>query len=173
MKIDDIKYISTKSGDQGTSANYDNVRYLKDDILFETLGTIDELSSNLGLVYQVTHIEDIPQIQQDLQDINSLIATSNQERRSKLRQIKDLDIEKLERLEKEYLKEAHITHEFVLPGSESIESAYLDIARTITRRAERRMVSFIHTNQRNDLDNALKYVNRLSDLLFIMARKKR
>lgn len=173
MKIDQVKHISTKTGDKGTSANYDNVRYLKDDILFETLGTIDELSSHLGLVYQITKINDLKQIQQNLQDINSLIATSNVERRQKLRQLREKDIEFLELLEETHLKEAHITHEFVLPGSESLESAYFDIARTITRRSERRLVSFIQTNQRTDLQMSLQYINRLSDLLFIMARKKR
>lgn len=173
MKIEDIKYISTKTGDSGTSVNYDNVRYSKDDTLFEALGTIDELSSVLGIVYQTNTNDEIKVIQKTLQYINSIIATSDETRRSRLRQITDEDISYLEDLEKAHLKNANITHEFVLPGSESLESAYLDLARTITRRVERRVVSFINDKGRKDLSLVLSYINRLSDLLFIMARKKR
>ncbi len=173
MKIDKVNQISTGVGDKGTSINFNNIRYSKDDILFEVLGTIDELSSVLGICFQVTNYEEIKVIQRTLQDINSLIATSVEEKRIYLTQIKQRDIEYLEEIESKYLKTSHITHEFVLPGSESKLSAFLDLARTVTRRSERRLVTFIDTYNREDLSLCLVYLNRLSDLLFIMARQKK
>lgn len=173
MKIKDIAQISTGTGDKGTSRNYDNIEFNKDDILFEVLGTIDELSSMLGLCFQHTKEEFIKGIQRTLQDVNSLIATSDPVRRGKLKQISKEDIEQLEQIEQITLNDVEIGHEFVLPGSENVASAYYDLARTITRRAERRLVTFVKEKKRTDVHFIQVYLNRLSDLLFIIARKKR
>ncbi|MFW5914108.1 MAG: ATP:cob(I)alamin adenosyltransferase, partial [Bacillota bacterium] len=75
MGINKVENISTKKGDTGTSRDYSNLPYPKDDILFETLGTIDELSAVLGIAYHHTHYEQIKIIQKTLQAINALIAT--------------------------------------------------------------------------------------------------
>ena len=171
MKIEDIKYISTKTGDLGTSSNYSNERFDKDDSLFEVLGTIDELSSNLGVVYHVINIQELKTIQQQLQTINSIIATTKESQKSRIKTISNEDIECLEELENKYLLTASITHEFVLPGSESLASAHLDVARTVCRRAERRLITFIKEHDRKDLQYVSMYLNRLSDLLFILARQ--
>ena len=168
--IKDIKQISTKKGDKGTSVSYDNETYNKDDILFDTLGVIDELSSNLALCYHHSQYQELKTIQRTLQDIMSLVATFDEERRSRLKRITEDDVLFLEETEKQYLELATISNEFVLPGSESIKSAYFDVSRTITRRAERRLVSYIEKYNRFDLFKSLKYINRLSDLLYIMAR---
>lgn len=170
--IKDIKQISTKKGDKGTSVSYDNVTYSKDDILFETLGTIDELSSTLALVLHSSKFIELKVVQRTLQDIMSLIATFDTDRRSRLNKIDDQTTTDLEEVEKKYLKFAEIGNAFVLPGSESMRSAYLDISRTKARKAERRLVTFINKYERTDLTSCLKYLNRLSDLLFIMARMK-
>ena len=170
--IKDIKQISTAKGDKGTSVSYDNETYSKDDILFDTLGVIDELSSHLGLCFHHTNYIELKMIQQTLQDIMSLVATFDHDRRNRLTSISESDVLLLEDTEKKYLETTEIGNQFVLPGTESVASAHLDIARTITRRAERKLVSFIEKYQRFDLFKSLKYINRLSDLLYIMARQK-
>lgn len=174
-KIDDFTFISTKKGDGGTSRNYSNDTVLKTDILFDTLGTIDELSSMLGVTYHSSaYQEEIKQVQLDLQHIMSLIATrADDSRYHKLTHITPEDIERLEGWEQQILKDCHIEPRFVLPGSESsLEGAYLDVCRSLTRRCERTVLKYIEQHDRLDLDKVKQYLNRLSDLLFIMARSK-
>lgn len=174
MKIKSYKQISTKKGDKGTSKDYSNNEYSKDDLLFEVVGSIDELSSLLGVVYHYTEFkEEIKTVQRKLQDVNSLVATTNSEVRITLNQVSVEDIKKLESMEEEILKTTEIKPVFVLPGSDSSkEGAYLDLARSVTRRVERTLVRYVNNNNREDLFLSMKYINRLSDLLFIMARNK-
>ena len=172
-KIDNYKVISTTSGDKGLSKNYSNVELSKSNILFEALGNIDELSSTLGNLYHKTVEKDIIRlIQQKLQNISSLIATSDDSaRRESISKITKHDIEVIEELEQRLLSNTVIEPLFVLPGSDtSMLGAYYDIARAVTRRAERSLVMFTEINRRSDLDFCLMYLNRLSDLLFIYAR---
>jgi cob(I)alamin adenosyltransferase len=174
MKLERYTQISTKSGDKGHSSNYNNQRFRKDDLLFDTIGTIDELSSLLGIVYHYSkHGDLIKRIQLKLQHINSLIATTKQEMFEGLNKVTEEDIRYLEEQEQALLETVTIERMFVLPGSEgSKESAYLQLARAVTRRAERHLVRFVYENDRHNLDDALRYLNRLSDLLFILASKK-
>lgn len=172
-KIDNYKVISTTSGDKGLSRNYSNVKLSKSNILFETLGNIDELSSSLGLIYHMTEDKDIIRlIQTKLQNISSLIATSeDSKRRESLVQITKDDILVVEELEQRLLNETVIEPIFVLPGSDTSKlGAQYDMSRAITRRAERSLVMFTEINNRRDLDYCKMYLNRLSDLLFIYAR---
>jgi len=172
-KIDDYKFISTAKGDKGTSRNYSNEEFSKSDILFDTLGSIDELSSALGVVYHYTESKDeIRLIQKTLQNISSLVATStSSSQRDKLAEINNEDIKELEKQEQGLLAKSKILPKFVLPGSDTSKTgAYFDLARSIARRTERNLVRFIEKNQRNDLQYCLMYINRLSDLLFIYAR---
>lgn len=172
-EIKDYRVISTKKGDKGTSKNYSNEEFSKSDLLFETLGTIDELSSHLGICYHTGRYQsEIRKIQKNLQDINSLIATSDAEvRNERLRPITEFDISFLETLEKTILEKCEISPSFVLPGSDtSMEGASFDLSRAIARRAERILVRFKSEHQRDDLSFVSAYINRLSDLLFIMAR---
>ncbi|MFP4286281.1 MAG: ATP:cob(I)alamin adenosyltransferase [Candidatus Izemoplasmataceae bacterium] len=174
MRIDKINQISTKKGDTGFSKNYSNEAFPKDDILFETLGSMDELSSLLGLTYHYTQYEKIKTIQNTLQACNSLIATNiktNKATYDKLRQINELDINFIEEEEETLLTNNPLEPRFVLPGSEaSLEGAYFDYARAVCRRCERALVRFVNTYDREDLIYVKKYLNRLSDLLFILAR---
>jgi cob(I)alamin adenosyltransferase len=172
-KIDDYKVISTTSGDKGLSRNYSNVQLSKSNILFEALGNIDELSSSLGVIYHMTKEQDIIRlIQTKLQNISSLIATSDDSsRRDSLVKITNDDILVIEELEQRLLNETIIEPLFVLPGSDTSKlGSYYDLSRSITRRAERSLVMFVEINRRDDLNYCLKYLNRLSDLLFIYAR---
>lgn len=174
MAIDNYTQISTKTGDKGTSKNYSNEAFSKSDLLFETLGTIDELSSTLGLTFHHTHYEKIKNIQATLQAINALVATNQNrhpKRYSALRQINQKDIEFIENEEAAFLENKPIDPRFYLPGSEtSLKGAYFDIARAITRRAERTLIRYLDTTKRDDLTYVQKYLNRLSDLFFILAR---
>ena len=174
-KIDNYKVISTTSGDKGLSRNYSNVELSKSNILFETLGNIDELSSSLGIIYHITKDQDIIRLMQTkLQNISSLIATSvDSTRRDSLVKITNDDILVIEELEQRLLNETVIEPLFVLPGSDTSKlGAQYDLSRAITRRAERSLVMFTEINRRRDLDYCLKYLNRLSDLLFIYARSE-
>ncbi len=174
MVIKDAKQISTKRGDAGTSKNYTNESFPKDDVLFESLGTNDELSSYLGLTYHQLQIPMIKTIQAHLQNINSLIATnpnSHPERYNALKSITQTDVEALEADGQRMLTLTPIEPRFFLPGSETSEGgAYLDLSRTVCRRAERRLVAFIAVRERDDLALCRQYLNRLSDWLFIAAR---
>lgn len=174
-KIDNAKVISTKKGDEGTSRNYSNDVLEKTDILFDAVGSIDELSSLLGVVYhQCDYKSEIKRVQLDLQHIMSLLATNINDRNfEKLIQIDNDDINWIENLEQSILNQCEILPRFVLPGSDSsIAGAYLDLARSITRRTERIVIMFAKEYQRHDLDTVKRYLNRLSDLLFIMARSR-
>ena len=175
MNVTKYTQISTKKGDKGTSRDYSNNEYPKDDIIFEILGDMDELTSMLGVTYHYSVFKEyIKEIQKRLQDINSQIATQEESRRSKLRVIKEEDIKDLESIEEHILKETTIEPVFILPGSDgSKESAYLDLSRSIVRRCERSLVRFSNINDRTDLELPKKYLNRLSDLLFIMARNRK
>ena len=173
--IDKYTFISTKNGDAGTSRNYSNGTLPKTDLLFEALGTIDELSSMLGLTYHYSaYQKELTTIQLDLQHIMSLIATRTDDPRyGTLSAITDSDITRLELYEQTILTTCQIEPRFVLPGSESSkEGAYLDVSRSLARKCERTILRYKAFHHRDDLNLVAMYLNRLSDLLFIMARSK-
>jgi cob(I)alamin adenosyltransferase len=172
-KIEDATMISTKQGDKGTSKNYSSEELLKTNILFDTLGTMDELSSYLGVCFHLTPFKaEIRSIQTTLQHINSHLATNeNDPRQEKITQVTIDDINYLEALEDKYIKQTNIKPVFVLPGSDSSkEGAYLDLARALARKAERQVNRFYEVENRAPRETVLQFLNRLSDLLFIMAR---
>lgn len=173
-ELNELKYVSTKTGDKGFSKNYSNESIPKTDILFDTLGNIDELNSSIGLSYHYAnkYQEDLRIIQKDLQNIMSIIATNvTSKQYQKITQIKEEDIVKLEIIEEQILKKHPLKPVFALPGSDCLkEGAYLDLTRSIARRVERMVLKFKTLNDRDDLDKVSRYLNRLSDLLFLMAR---
>lgn len=159
--------IYTRTGDKGNTSLFDGTRVLKSHIRVETYGTIDELNSTLGVV--LSHLQksavttELERIQHDLLDIGSALATpyplpvTGLEKRSK-------DFEKL--IDEMTANMPEIAY-FILPGGGQAGS-HLHVARTITRRAERQLVGLL---QKEDVDEAIvMYINRLSDLLFTMAR---
>jgi len=185
--------VTTKNGDGGKSSNYDGEYYSKDDLLFETLGELDELSSWLGKVriaergpflgvFKMINGSPIDKIQLILQYGGSLVATnprfnsigdSTNTNYIKLKKITTEDIDFLEKLEKDLLESGvKIENGFILPGKTAL-SADIDIARAVCRRVERAVVRYmIQEKDRYDLKHLSMYLNRLSDLLFILARKE-
>ena len=174
--------IVTRQGDTGRSSNYDGEYYSKDDILFDTLGNIDELSSWIGKIKHLTETRMFCEVvQTTLQYGGSLVATNprfntNSEPTNtnyiSLKKIKQEDVDFLEAKIKSLLEtKVTIKNGFVLPGG-SLVSADVDIARSVCRRTERSVVRYMiqQNGERYDLKHLSMYLNRLSDLLFTIAR---
>ncbi len=156
----------TKTGDGGTTSLMNGVRVSKSDDRIELLGTIDELSSHMGLAKVVaddTVKETLSKIQSELIGIMAGIADPRDVKyKVKQEQIAFLEKE-IDRIEGSFEREM----KFVLYGG-CEASARLDVARAVARRAER---CFRKVSLRYGADvNALQYVNRLSDFLYISAR---
>ncbi|WP_420400324.1 cob(I)yrinic acid a,c-diamide adenosyltransferase [Flagellimonas sp.] len=165
--------IYTKTGDKGTTALFTGKRVPKHHIRIESYGTIDELNSFLGLLRDQdmdSHTKDVLSlIQNKLFTVGAILATEpTKENRLKIPRISDEDIHLLEK-EMDQMNEElpEMTH-FILPGGHTTVS-YCHIARTICRRAER-MISYLHENDPVP-ESLLSYINRLSDYLFVLARK--
>lgn len=171
--------IYTKTGDTGTTALFGGTRVPKDHIRIESCGTVDELNSHIGLIRDQdfnAHYKDILiEIQDRLFTVGAILATppekevmKNGEKRLQNLGIIESDIELLEK-EIDAMEEAlpPMTH-FVLPGGHTTVS-YCHIARCVCRRAERLAVHLDHNEPVAEI--AIKYLNRLSDYLFVLARK--
>lgn len=172
MPITEVNQISTKTGDQGQSKNFVNETFGKDDLLFEVLGTMDELSSFIGLSYHYVKKEELLIIQRSIQEINTIVATNpNHILYKKIKKLTDEPIEQIESNMANLLNLCPLEPKFCLPGSDtSLGGAYIDVARSIARKAERTLVRFVKETQRTDLTTTMKYINRLSDYLFVLAR---
>lgn len=171
--------IYTKTGDKGTTALFGGSRVPKHHIRIESYGTVDELNSHIGLIRSQDmnphYIEVLITIQNRLFTLGSILATdpkkailrSGQERLN-IPKISSKDIEALEsEMDQMNAEMPEITH-FVLPGGHPTVS-YCHIARTVCRRAER-LASALN-DMEPFLPEALMYLNRLSDYLFVLARK--
>ena len=172
LKIDKASQIATKTGDKGDSGDYSGNRLSKSDRLFSVLGKIDEASSFIGLATHYVSNPDLVHIQTDLQAIMTLVATDPDDpKRKELTPNKTEDSAWLESCMDNLLAKYPVEPMFFLPGSDtSLGGAYLDMARAITRSAERELVAFIREKHRHDLCQSLTYLNRLSDLLFVYVR---
>jgi len=165
--------IYTKTGDKATTALFTGKRVPKHHIRIESYGTIDELNAFLGLVRdQVTDptIKTLlAQIQNKLFTVGAILATEpSKENRLKIPRIHDGDIMILEKeMDRMNAELPEMTH-FILPGGHTTVS-YCHIARTVCRRAER-MISYLNENEPVP-EGVLKYINRLSDYIFVLARK--
>ena len=171
--------IYTKTGDQGKTSLYGGTRVKKSNLRIDAYGTVDELNSYIGLVKDQledeTVIEDLLRIQNKLFALGAMLATPLD--KQKLKDGSDrLKIEKIEATEIAYLESRmdkmneHLepmTH-FILPGGHTIVS-FCHIARCVCRRAERIVVELADTEEINSY--VLIYLNRLSDYLFVLARK--
>ena len=160
--------IYTKTGDKGQTSLYDGPRVDKDSIRVESYGTIDELNSYRGLCMHYINEDEkkvLFNIQRDLFYIGSELATKNTEKLNKV--VTDNDIKNLENIIDKYMGEAKGIDSFIIPGT-SLASAHLHIARTICRRAERIIISLSKIEEVNPM--LIKYINRLSDALYAIAR---
>lgn len=161
--------IYTKTGDKGTTSLYDNKRVSKDDIRVESYGTIDELGAAMGLAKN--YVEDkemydyIYNIQNKLFVVATNLATEDKEKVK--HHIVEEDIADLEKIIDLYMGRLNNPTGFIINGAGK-KSGHLHVARTICRRAERRIISLVGIAEVDPL--VLKYVNRLSDALYAMAR---
>lgn len=155
-------------GDKGETSLIGK-RVSKDDSRVEAYGTIDELNSAIGLAKSFSNLDQISspleKIQNDLFIIGAELATITEKGTSS--KISDADVLWLEKISDEMEKEILPLKKFVLPNGSQIASA-LHLARAICRRAERRIVSLARKENVNP--EIIRYVNRLSDVLFVMAR---
>lgn len=161
--------IYTKTGDKGNTSLFDNVRVSKDDIRVESYGTIDELGSFMGLAKNYVEDEQMYGIIQEIQNKLFTVATNlATEDSSKVKHhILEKDIERLEEIIDLYMGRLNNPTGFIVPGSGK-KSGHLHVARTICRRAERRIITLTNHAEVDSL--VVKYVNRLSDALYAMAR---
>jgi cob(I)alamin adenosyltransferase len=164
--------IYTKKGDKGETSLLGGERVPKFHPRIEAYGTIDELNSYIGLIRDQNIDEHARKILLEIQDrlfiAESLLAAGDPEPKNKLPRLTESDVKLLEneidRMEK-HLKP--LTH-FILPGGHPVVS-HTHVARCICRRAERLTIKVAHDFQVDDL--IIKYLNRLSDYLFVLARK--
>ncbi|MBI3501813.1 MAG: cob(I)yrinic acid a,c-diamide adenosyltransferase [Bacteroidetes bacterium] len=164
--------IYTKKGDKGETSLLGGTKVKKSNIRIESYGTVDELNSWLGLIRDQNISADtkkfLVHIQGRLFTIGSHLATDPQRPKPK---IPDITEENVTALEKEIDKMNETIPEmksFVLPGGHTTVS-YCHIARCVCRRAERNIVHLSREEKVEDI--IIKYLNRLSDYLFILARK--
>ena len=162
----------TGGGDAGTTSLVGGTRVGKDDARLEAYGTLDELNSHIGLLAAGSAVDDhdrtvLADIQRRLFDAGTLLATEPGSRWQPApfgeAPAKALEAE-IDRLDAALPP----LRSFILPGGH-IESARAHVARTVARRAERRMVALARTGVDVDPD-VMRYINRLSDYLFALAR---
>jgi cob(I)alamin adenosyltransferase len=165
--------IYTKTGDQGETSLWGGTRVPKDHLRIEAYGTVDELNSWLGYLSTCSGFEDdgflIHQIQQDLFTIGSILAADPEKKSLKLPELRGDAIEQLEFRIDKLDAELPALKNFILSGGHP-SNAIAHIARTICRRAERCVVALGHHETLPP--HVLTYLNRLSDLLFQMARNQ-
>ncbi len=167
--------IYTKTGDDGTTGLLYGGRISKADPAAEAYGTVDEAVAALGTARALATAEDlrslILKLQRGLFVVGADLATNPDERDRLQAGVSLVDRRMIEELEAiiDRIVEAHpLPREFIVPGANPI-SAALDVARGTVRRAERRSVE-MREGGRTVNDDAVKFLNRLSDLLFVMAR---
>ncbi|XP_019956661.1 corrinoid adenosyltransferase MMAB [Paralichthys olivaceus] len=171
-----IPKIYTKTGDKGFSSTFTGERRPKEDHIFQALGNTDELSSAIGLAREFcldkghTFTYQLDKIQCILQDLGSNIATprsSARESHTKKTQFTAQPITDLETWIDNFTKDLPPLTNFILPsGGKS--SAALHLARTVCRRAERSVAPIVRSGEADP--DVAKFLNRLSDYLFTVAR---
>ncbi|WP_028034796.1 cob(I)yrinic acid a,c-diamide adenosyltransferase [Chelativorans sp. J32] len=172
-----LNKIYTKTGDDGTTGLVGGARRLKCDLRVAAYGTVDEASACIGMarIHTAEGHPDIDamlaRIQNDLFDLGADLATPEQtgESRATALRVVASQTARLEREIDALNENLSPLTSFVLPGG-SPAAAALHLARTVTRRAERLMVELGQMPEEIVGDEALRYVNRLSDFLFVAAR---
>ena len=164
--------IYTKSGDQGETSLYGGMRVHKDHIRIEAYGTVDELNAHVGVMMSyLKNQEEITfwqGVQSRLFDIGALLAFDGRKKTLHLPDIAEIQVVDLENKIDELNAGLEPIKNFILPSGQ-LSVAQCHVARTVCRRAERAVVKLSHTEEINPL--LQKYLNRLSDLLFVMARE--
>lgn len=163
--------IYTRGGDKGETSLGTGRRVPKHDLRVEAYGTVDEANAALGLARLHTTGDDdamLARIQNDLFDLGADLCTPEGEgRRREALRVTDTQVERLEREIDAMNARLAPLRSFILPGG-SPAAAHLHYARTVVRRAERQMTALAASEPVTSA--AIRYVNRLSDHLFVMAR---
>ncbi|MFK0166806.1 cob(I)yrinic acid a,c-diamide adenosyltransferase [Rhizobium sp. NPDC090279] len=171
-----LNKIYTKTGDDGTTGLAAGPRRLKHDLRVESYGTVDETNSAIGVArLHLAGMADLDamlmRIQNDLFDLGADLSTPETDEPPAYEPLRIIDhqVERLEHAIDRLNADLEPLRSFVLPAG-SPASAHLHLARTIARRAERLMVALSRSKGERVSPAALKYINRLSDFLFVAAR---
>lgn len=164
--------IYTKTGDQGITSLFGGKRVSKADLRIETYGTVDELNSFIGLVRDQEvnrkRKNSLVEIQDRLFTMGSILATEPENTKVKIPSLSEKDIQFLENEMDTMEAELPPMRSFVLPGGHQSVS-FCHVARTVCRRAERLAIAL---KAQEDVELlVIKYLNRLSDYLFVLSRK--
>jgi cob(I)alamin adenosyltransferase len=160
-----LSKIYTRTGDDGTTGLGDGTRVAKDSARVNAYGTVDELNSAIGLVLACDIADRIREVltqaQHDLFDLGGELCIPG------MAMIDEADITRLEDMLDAFNETLPPLKDFILPGGD-LAAAHCHLARTICRRAEREVVTLSHHDAVRG--EAIRYLNRLSDLLFVLAR---
>lgn len=171
-----MKRIYTRTGDAGTTGIHGGERVAKDDVRIEANGALDELNCHIGIIRSmlpeqsgqgISFDAPLQECQQILMALMSLVATPSAKRAQNPNSLPESLIPDIESQIDRFTAEAGESGHFILPGRTPL-AARMQLARAVCRRAERRL----WTLHRQDPlpEEILRYINRLSDLLFVMAR---
>lgn len=167
-----ITKVYTKTGDKGETSLGGGQRVPKDSLRITSYGTVDELNSYIGVAIASGLDSEITQelkiIQNELFHLGSdLCFTEEDKIKFSIPLIKENHVDKLEKLMDNYSEKLSPLENFILPGG-TVGASNLHVARTICRRAEREVISLAKNESIGSF--VIKYLNRLSDTLFVMAR---
>lgn len=164
--------VYTRSGDKGTTGLFGGGRVAKDDIRVDAYGTIDEAQAAIGLAYSLVKDEEIKEVlyhvEQRAYILEAELASDERGWKMLKDKVDQADIDYMEKTMDHFLAIVGQQKEFVIPGKNPASSA-LHFARTVVRRGERKIVQYKEENP-GLRPEAVKFVNRLSDLLFVLAR---
>lgn len=165
--------IYTKTGDKGQTSLLGGTRVSKSNLRIETYGTVDELNSHLGFVSDLEtdpeRISWIRAIQYRLFTVGSSLAAETDKAKDFKPDLEESDITMLEKAIDAMNEILPTMHNFIIPGGHQLISA-THIARTVCRRAERLVIRLDEMDEVEEI--IIRYLNRLSDFLFVLARKQ-
>ena len=161
-----LSKIYTRTGDDGSTGLGDGSRVPKDSLRVTAYGTVDELNCTIGMVLAAEGIDDavretLTQVQHELFDLGGELCIPG------MAMIEDSDIDRLENILDGFNEPLPALKDFILPGG-GMAAATCHLARTVCRRAERDVVALSHVEAVRP--QASRYLNRLSDLLFVLCR---
>ncbi len=162
-----ITKVTTKTGDKGTTSLGDGTKVSKSDLRICCIGEVDELNSFIGHVKVIAPnkdlVQELSEIQNNLLNLGGELSIPDKN----LGLLKEESIFQLETIIEELNKELPSLNDFILPGGDEL-SARLHIARSVCRRVERKIVKLMENEDGRDI--WIKYLNRLSDYFFVLAR---
>ena len=167
-----LRTVTTKVGDNGYSSLFSGEKVLKNAPRLEAYGDLDELTSILGIARHQVKTPQLAKmiltIQRDLYRIAAELATTEKKLAQLKERVDETFLKELEFLRAELESSVSIPEDFIVPAN-SLAAAYLDHARAVSRRCERRAVTLF---QQKDITNSVViiWINRLSDILYLMAR---